>query len=99
MNAADRNKQLDFMTSPGDWPHWPILPIKRPSRYASAQSESDPNTWSHAIMAAWDDHRFTVFFVNMLALESGTLKEILGPLPQKTYTDFDAILDDDWMVD
>jgi hypothetical protein len=91
MTAAEREKHKRMMADPGDWPRWPILPLKRTSPQGVGLE--------CAIMVAWEEHLTTVFFADMFDLPGGTFKEVFGSLPQKKYTDYDAILDDGWMVD
>lgn len=98
-DSERRAKALLYMNDPGLWPHWPVLPMKRPSRYSTAQKSDDPNTWSFGMLVAWEGNRTTLFCGFIHAIPGGKFGDVFGTLPQKDYTDFEAILDDDWMVD
>jgi hypothetical protein len=100
MNDIERRDMfLEMMGSSIDWPHWPILPMKRSLTPGQPVDPDRPETWTTGIMVAWYDNLTTIFYANMFMLPSGTFAEVFGPLPQKKYTDHEAILDDGWVID
>lgn len=92
LNAAEREKNLHMMRSPDDWPIWPRLPLKR-------NWNGDP---PHAgYMLCGKGFEMVVIIGNIFTLlpKADSAEELLTKVDHKVYEDYDAILDDGWMVD
>ena len=93
MNAAAQfTRNLEMMRDRGNWPMWPVLPVKRPSTTGYGFPDC-------GLMVAWEGNLTTVFHASMFELKSGAFKEVFGSLPHTRYTDYEAILDAGWVVD
>lgn len=82
-------RSLQFMTDEKQWPRWPICPLKRPERTPTGGLGSECG----CLVAG---HGATVFQVTMFAFPS---QIPFARLPQTKYVDFNAVIDDGWMVD
>jgi hypothetical protein len=83
MNAEERAKHLQMMQTPDDWPVWPYLPMKRKA----------PGWTVGFLCETANVVEPRVYLGNMYSRKS------LEDMEQKVYEDFEAILDDLWVVD
>jgi hypothetical protein len=83
-----RQKNLRMMRRPDDWPQWPCLPLVR------REMKTDKDVLPE-VGLLWDEAKPTVYFINMFALGSVNLTDV----DKKEYMDWDALLDDGWVVD
>ena len=87
---GSQHTDLDFMSDPGQWPCWPWLPMKKTGPKGDREC---------ALLHADDfpDKPACLYKVNLYTIRT------YFPTPdmEKTreYVDFQAMLDDGWMVD
>jgi len=79
-----REKDIQMMSSPLDWPRWPRLPMKR---------RTDNGQIEVGVMLAMEGQLSTVWLVTMFS------KIDPETTPKIEYTDYDAVADDGWIVD
>lgn len=81
-----REKDIEMMSNPENWPRWPRLPIKRSDPTGNHQVEI-------GVMLALEGHLTMVFKTNMFAkIDHATTDKYV-------YSDYEAIADDGWVVD
>jgi len=90
LTEQERERHLARISTPEDWPMWPVCPIKRSGKNGGLET---------GFLVAWEGRLTTVFDGNIFELGKGTFDEVFGPLPQKQYDNHEAILDDGWVVD
>jgi hypothetical protein len=78
-----------FIADPGLWPHWPFLPVKRPTK--------DGGDVEVGVLYATDEPWRHVYRRNLLMLPP-TRAEFLA-LDKHEYDSLDALLADGWIVD
>lgn len=86
-----QQKSLAFMNDPGEWPRWPILPVKR----------HDANGFTETgLMFAVEEVRFTVYRGNMFTLPGPRISDAIAACEViKEYIDLEGVIDDGWIVD
>jgi hypothetical protein len=84
----DREVQLSRINRVGEWPLWPLLPMKR-----WVEGEG----YQEGLIAA--NNKPVVFRANIFALQKGMLSEALAPFDKIEYDSFEALVDDGWRVD
>lgn len=91
MTTEDRQREITMMKTPDHWPRWPILPVKRSGHILEP--------FGCGIMVASADCALHIYDIDMFLLQSGPLGPQLDAVEHKEYQDYDAILDDGWVVD
>jgi glutaredoxin-related protein len=87
MDAVEERKDdLRMMRDPSDWPHYPLLCVKRETDGGTDVGVMAPNTPS-------------VWLVNIHELGSGVLRDILEAHERLNYDSYEAIQADGWIVD
>jgi hypothetical protein len=87
-----REKHLSMMRTPDKWPRWPVLPIKR--------YNPDHHGTECAVMFAVEGYLTTVFLGYLIEAKGPTIADAMACYPNRLkYDDYDAILDDGWIVD
>ena len=88
MNEQEKKVHVDMMASPGRWPCWPWLPLKRRSG----------QVWPECglLRAVNDKLTEVVLGVNMW---DGDLKAAVENAEKRMYDSFEAIVNDGWEVD
>lgn len=84
-------RDLEGMKSPGSWPRWPVLPLKRRDR-----AESGPEMGILAVRGLDEKPEPIVYRTNMF---EATSWEKLDENPKYTYESFEALQADGWVVD
>ena len=90
LSEREQERTLAMMSTPTDWPAWPVLPLKRSARFTPKDI---------GLLVAWQGHLTTVYHANIFLLGQGSFEEVFGPLDHTEYTDYASIIDDGWMVD
>jgi len=85
---SDPQRDVDMINSPGEWPKWPLLPLKHRRRKLFADDTS------LGFMLA--DDPTTVYVGLMFFLQDKG--ENLGDFPTEKYASVDALVND-WQVD
>jgi hypothetical protein len=85
----DRQRDLDFMQSPGKWPKWPLLPLAHRT-LPMADDTFTALLFSNATP--------TIYFGNLMMLppfeEGMTWGMYLGQMPSREYPSFEALVAD-----
>ena len=92
-------EDLEMLQRPGRWPHWPVLPVKRPDpRFSSGRHSTSFNQFG--LMVAVPERRYHVYLGHRIDVAGpGTLAGVLDQLPRVEYSSYEEILVDGWVVD
>lgn len=88
MNEAEKSKHIDMMVSPGKWPKYPVLPLKRP------QDTGGPEV---GLLTA--EGKPVVYLKNLFDLVTGPVKAQVEGCPKMEYDSFEVMVMDGWEVD
>lgn len=90
MSTRERHKAQ--MATPAEWPHWPILPVKRVN--------PEVHQIECGVMFAVEGYLTTVCLGFMWIAKGPTIDDAMNCFPEKLkYDDLDAVLDAGWVVD
>ena len=96
---TERNDQ-QMMQSPGQWPNWPLLPVKRPDpRFSNGGRGTSFKQFG--LMVAVDSRMLHVYLARMgeiNAAPGATVGDALDTVERLEYASYDAILADGWIV-
>ena len=91
----EKQKHVEMIQSPGEWVHWPILPLKHRRRNVFGDD-------GLGILVATKAPPYVVYVTDMFRLAfqpKGTmLAQALRGVATETYDDIDALVND-WEVD
>ena len=90
MLSTDRERNLNMMKSPDDWPVWPYLPLKR-------KVEGRPPLISFLYYDDEDGPYPILYGCSIYAVQDNDPP--LHLCPRTGYDSFEAILDEGWEVD
>lgn len=85
--VSDREVQLTRIAAEGEWPMWPLLPMKR---------WRDAEGYQEGVIASGKP---VVYRTNIFNIPAGMLKDVLPPFDKIEYTSFESMVDDGWRVD
>lgn len=89
LNDHQKAEEIRFILNDGQWPLWPVLPIKRRPEVEGEDNE--------AIILASD--QMTIYFVLVPNLKTGNLKEQLADKRTEKFASIEALIDAGWLVD
>lgn len=93
----EQQKHYDMMTTPGRWPRWPILPLKRYQRdEAGRQLSGMPEC---ACLVALEGRMTVVYKATMFELSDAMKTKRLHEVEQQEYLSIALIVVDGWIVD
>ena len=87
-----------MMRSPGQWPNWPLLSVKRPDPRFSERGTSFKQ---FGLMVAAPGRLHHVYLGGLLEVSRGpgaTVADALDPLQRLEYDSYEAIVADVWIV-
>ncbi len=89
-----RARTLYFLTHPGQWPHWPFLPVVR---RRTGHDEELGVVFDALGRCGLTGHSSTVYLVNLFLIPR-TLNGFLA-LPHETFDTPEEVFEGGWMVD
>jgi hypothetical protein len=99
------DQNLEKMRSPGHWPNWPLLPVRRPDpRFSGADNGRGTGVSfkQFGLMVAAPDRLHHVYIGCLTEVGRGpgaTVTDALDPLARLEYDSYEAIVADGWTVD
>ena len=92
---------LRVMRSPGEWPNWPLLPVRRPDPRFS-NSGRGTSFKQFGLMVAVESRMLHVYLARMgeiNAAPGATVGDALDTVERLEYASCEAILADGWVVE
>ena len=89
-----------MMRTPGDWPNWPLLPVKRPDpRFSNGGRGTTYKQFG--LMVAVPDRLHLVYWAawSRPRRQGAAVADALDPLERIEYDSYEAIAADGWIVD
>ena len=92
---------LEIMQAPGEWPLWPLLPVKRPDpRFSNGGRGTSFKQFG--LMVAVESRMLHVYLARMGEINAApcaTVGDALDTVERLEYPSHEAIVADGWIVD